>query len=232
MCIRDRVWTTHTGTLRAWNNVFILDKDLGNGLLAVNGGSGHLVYNNTFIVTATGSGQCFHSKGGQSGVTITFQNNAVSGCAQMVSFDSAVTGFTATNNAYANSVGGGLNIWDWPGHVSTSTFATWQSSCACDSTSQANMAGSLGLTAAGIPLTGSMVIGLGTNLSSQATGLLATLQNDTTAGGTHTAVARPGGATAWDSGAFAFAGASVPPGPAPVMFTGLMNGVSGSATVP
>lgn len=61
----------------------------------------------------------------------------------------------------------------------------------------------------GSPASGSQLIGLGANLSALATGELAGLQNDTTLGGTRTAVARPGGATAWDTGAFQFASGTV-----------------------
>jgi hypothetical protein len=194
-------WTTATGQLLAWNNIFILDKDIGNGLLAINAGTGHIVYNNTFIVTATGSGQCLHSRGGQSGASITVENNAFSGCNQMVSFDSAIATATFNNNVYANSVGGGNNIFQWDTHSTTNSFATWQSQCACDAASQANLAGSLGTTAAGVPLAGSMLIGLGANLTSQATGNLASLSSDTGAGNTHTPLPRLSSGS-WDVGAY------------------------------
>lgn len=54
----------------------------------------------------------------------------------------------------------------------------------------------------GSPKPGSQIIGLGANLSALATGELAGLQNDTTKGGTRVAVPRPGGAIAWDAGAY------------------------------
>lgn len=69
-------------------------------------------------------------------------------------------------------------------------------------------------------------IGQGSNLTSSATGSLASLQNETTAGGLHTPDARPTTGS-WDNGAY-FLNGSAPPVPT-ITTTSLPNGTVGTA---
>lgn len=58
------------------------------------------------------------------------------------------------------------------------------------------------------PTPGGSTIAAGTNLTSSATGTVASMTSDTTYAGTRTPNARPGGSTAWDTGPYMSVGAS------------------------
>src|ERR1700674_823249 len=54
-------------------------------------------------------------------------------------------------------------------------------------------------------------VGAGANLSTLVTGSLSSLQNDTTYGGIRSTIARPGGSSAWDTGAYQWGSEPAPP---------------------
>jgi hypothetical protein len=195
-------WTDSTGTAYIFNNVFVGSLDLGNGQVAVDGGNGHQIYNNTVLVTNTGTGACLNDTGGQSGRSATVKNNALSGCDQMYRFDSSVSSLTADHNMFAAGTAGGNNTFDWTNHSSTYSLSTWVSQTGQDTNSAAAIPGSLGASSSGMPQTGSMLIGAGTNLTSLCTGALAPLCKD------KAGVQRPA-TGAWDSGAY-YTGTSSP----------------------
>ena len=140
--------------------------------------------------------------------SLSYQNNVVTGCSETIEITSS-TMSVSNFNFYGPSCANGSNCFVWNGTFKGS-FPSWKSGCGCDSNGMQNNTPLL--NADGSPQTGSPVIGLGANLSSFATGELAGLKNDTTAGNTRTGTARPGSG-AWDVGAFSFGGTSDAPNP-------------------
>lgn len=206
-------WTDTSGTAFVFNNVFIGNLDLGNGQLSVNAGTGHKIFNNTIMQTGTqtSGGKCFNARGAAGTEAITFKNNVMQGCAQALSFDNNVTLTAWDFNGYSNFTGQGNEQFNWTGHTSgsTTTLAAWRLICSCDASTVGGTGGTLTLSSTGVPLTGSVLIGAGTNLTASCSGDLATLCNDTSAGNSRTPTARPGGATPWDIGAFNYAGLTI-----------------------
>jgi hypothetical protein len=70
---------------------------------------------------------------------------------------------------------GDLNAFHYQSNSSTSSFATWQSECHCDAHSLMVPGSQINADSTGHLQTGSKGIGLGTNLTSIATGMLAPL---------------------------------------------------------
>jgi hypothetical protein len=212
-------WTDSTGTLYMWNNVILGSLDLPNGQLVLNRGTGHQIINNSFILTGPpNGGTAIRSQdNGGSGHTITLKNNAFSGSQQVYSFSSDITSVIASNNAYAGITPGGNSVFEWTTHASTNSFSQWQSGCGCDSNSLGSLGSSLGVNSLGIFQTGSMLVGVGANLSSMATGNLSSLLSDTSAGDTRTPSSRPTGGS-WTIGAYGSQSSAVS---APVPPTGL-----------
>jgi hypothetical protein len=208
-------WTDASGTAYIWNNVFIGSLDSPNGQLAVNAGSGHLIYNNTFdmIGTPQSGGKCFNDRGGVGSLKLTMVNNIFNGCAQPVSMDSAVTSITWDYNAYGNLSGQGNEVFNWIGHTNggANSLPAWQSQCSCDSHSVGGVVAALAITRGGLPLAG-FVGNNGTNLMSIASGSLATLSNGTTAGNSTAPVPRPSSGS-WDVGAFQMGASASAPQP-------------------
>lgn len=257
-------WTDATGTAYLWNNIFIANIDVPNGLVTVSRGTNHVIYNNTFVGPNAGNnGVCLELATGPTNLII--ENNVIEGCTQFIkAVDAGSTFATIDYNSYANTAGGNP-FWQFLTHTG-STLASWQSACSCDSHSFANVGSvntsgtavtyssgqnfsqvgagpivingtaftistvnsntSITLTTSagtltnqpysaplknfsqstGLPTSAlSQVIGAGLNLSSLATGNLATLQSDTTLGNTRSPNTRPPlGLIPWATGASEF----------------------------
>jgi hypothetical protein len=102
--------------------------------------------------------------GTSSSPNTTFINNVVSGCGTLMYIASG-GGFVSGglhNNIYANC--SGSNCFNYRGNFSGS-LSTWQSETGGDASPSA-YAASANLTPAGVPQTGSPVIGAGANLTS------------------------------------------------------------------
>jgi len=186
-----------TSGIAVFNNVALGDQADPDGLFGLFSGNytpahGGGVYNNTFISTAgTGAGVCFSANSDTSGVS--FENNALSGCNQLV--ETHGIPFTADYNQYAN---GGDNAFVCQGNFyGAAAFSSWKKCVGGDSHS--SYQGSLGLNSGNQPQPGSPLTGKGSNLSSLCSGPLASLCSD--AGGTR----RPSKG-AWTVGAYSAAG--------------------------
>ena len=123
------------------------------------------VYNNTFISTAgSGVGVCFSANSDVSGMT--FENNAVSGCNQLMETDSIP--FAPDHNQYAD---GGNNAFVCRGnYYKSSEFSSWQSCIAGDSHS--SYRSSLKVDSTYQPQSGSPLINAGTSLTPLCSGSL------------------------------------------------------------
>jgi hypothetical protein len=182
-----------------------------------------LLYNNANDLTST------WSVGGASGGNVvnnlTFENNVVNGSnvAMTVPQTGALSGTTTINyNFYGDACGHSNNCFNWLDSF-TGSFSAWKTHCSCDGTNSttATYSGAL-LNLDGSPQTGSPVIGIGVNLTSIATGNLATLASDTTKGGTRTPTGRaPAGA--WTIGAYTAADVTVGAPNAPTSLTASVN---------
>ncbi len=165
-----------TSGIAVYNNVAVGDQPDPDGLFGLFSGNftsahGGGVYNNTFISTAgTGVGVCFSANSDVSGMT--FENNALSGCNQLVETDSIP--FAADYNQYAD---GGNNAFVCKGkYYQTSEFSSWQSCIGGDSHSAYRS--SLKLTNSYQPQSGSPLINAGTTLTSLCPGSLSSLCSD------------------------------------------------------
>jgi hypothetical protein len=201
--------------LTVFNNVFIGQSGGGNMALVEFGTSSEgmttpNLYNNTMIGPASNCLQI----GSLSGVT--FENNVVSGCTNLMYTSGTVT-FTAIDyNQYGNASGDAWQGSLCPGGRYCASFAQWQAAYGeAHSAYNSNQK----LSSTGVPLSGSSVIEQGANLTFLG---VAALNLDSTAGSTRTSVLRPPGTcttqgtpSCWDVGAYQFgASATVPPAPA------------------
>ena len=205
----DTYNSTSQGIVRQayiFNNVFSADAPAYNGMVTVAGGSGHLIANNT-IVNSSDGGICLNwdDISGESPIrTLTFKNNAISGCSEltysnMAGLDSNVT---ADYNAYANCQGG--NCWYAFVPGATSNFTTYKANAyGQDQHAVANLGGTLGLNSAFVPQSGSMVIATGTNLSNLCIKNGGSLPNALCSD--INGITRPSSA-AWDVGAYQYTG--------------------------
>jgi hypothetical protein len=189
-------------TSRWWNNVFVVPAgspvDSSGWFEMDQGASGtQTVVNNTFIGSGSADNTlCMQVQGVSS---LTFENNAISGCGDPVEISSS-TIVSVDYNFYGSNISGNSFIWN---HAFKGALAAWKSACACDQHSiQSN---NPLLSANGAPMAGSPVIGASQdNLLGLATGSMSALASDTSLGRTRTPVQRPGAASAWDIGAFAY----------------------------
>lgn len=217
----------HMGSSFWWNNVVNATNgptNLTQGWIGVfSGNSGvQQFFNNTVICPSTTDNGVAYALSGETGHTnmsaLTFGDN-IAICGNPVGL--GVSGFGVTLST--SSVGGvtgadynfygafGANAFIWQGTVEES-FTAWKTACSCDPHSVQNNTSLLNSN--GSPQLGSPVIEEGQNLISVATGTLASLADDTSAGDTRTPVVRPssgtcstqGTPTCWDIGAFQFAG--------------------------
>jgi hypothetical protein len=157
------------------------------------------IFNNTFI--GSSSDTCV---GTSWGAGVNFINNVVSGCNELMYVTSG-GGFAAGqlhNNVYANCPSS--NCFAYLGNYSAS-FPNWQRETGQDAAPSAYVSNA-NLSAAGVPQSGSPVIGAGANLTSLCTGQLAALCSDI--GGN----ARPASG-AWIVGAYSTSGSSSGPQP-------------------
>jgi hypothetical protein len=165
-----------TSGIAVYNNVAIADQPINDGLFGLYAGNatptyGGGVYNNTIVSNAgTNSGVCF---GVGMAAGMTFENNAVSGCNQLMAELVAVP-FSPNYNRYGD---GGNNAFVcnrnyWPPEA----FSLWKSCIKGDANSAYQT--SLKLNDTGIPQLRSPVINAGTNLTSLCTGNLASLCSD------------------------------------------------------
>lgn len=179
-----------------------------------------LLYNNAQDLTS-----CY-SVGGKSGGNVvnnlTFENNVINGCnvAMSVPQTGALSGTTVIDyNLYGDGCFYSNNCFVWDGAF-TGSFSSWKSACSCDSHSVVSTYSGALLNSDGSPKAGSPVIGAGTDLTSIATGYVASLQDDTTKGNTRTSSARPQTGP-WDIGAYLY-GSANPPNP-PTGLTAIVN---------
>jgi hypothetical protein len=176
------------------------------------GGNNQLFVNNTVMGTGSVSNTACVDTFLDTGATSsnnTFMNNVSTGCTTL--FQSERVAY-ATNSAtsgldfniYADPIAGGNKTWFWEPYPSgtqtaTDSFTTWLSVSGEGSHSQS--VSSAGLSSTGVPQTGSVVLGAGTNLTSLCTGSLIALCKNTSAGNTQTPAARPA-TGAWNAGAY------------------------------
>jgi hypothetical protein len=192
-------WTDATGTAYIWNNVLIADLDIPNGLFTIGEGMNHQIYNNTLIGPNAGNNgialQLIHTQ------NVTIENNVIEGFTQLIGSPNGASYATIDYNTYGWSSGGNPSF--QYGSKEATNLASWQSICGCDAHSTASLGGLLtGLSATtGVPSIGFPGISAGTNLTSLATGALASLASDTGAGDQHTPVQRPSSGP-WDIGAY------------------------------
>jgi hypothetical protein len=159
-----------------YNNVAVGDQPDPDGLFGLFSGnftSQHQggVYNNTLISTAgTATGVCFSANSLVSGMT--FVNNAVSGCNQLMETDSIP--FSADYNQYAD---GGNNAFVCQGKFyQDAEFSSWQSCIRSDSHS--HYRSSLKVNSSYQPETGSPLIHAGTPLNGLCSDTLSLLCSD------------------------------------------------------
>ncbi|HEX3660839.1 MAG TPA: right-handed parallel beta-helix repeat-containing protein [Acidobacteriaceae bacterium] len=160
----------NTKNVQIYNNSFIdtcngADND---GMLTTGQDGGYKIYNNTFIGTSND-----YCVGTSSSPNTTFVNNVVSGCGTLMYVASGGS-FAAGglhNNIYANCTGS--NCFAYLGNYNSS-FSSWQSETGQDASPSAYVS-SANLSTAGVPQTGSAVIGAGTNLTSLS---ITTLDSD------------------------------------------------------
>jgi hypothetical protein len=159
-----------TTNVSIYNNTLIdacngTDND---GMLTTGVDGGYKIYNNTFI-----GGPNDFCVGTSSSPNVTFANNVVSGCSTLMyiaSGGSFVSG-GLHNNIYAGC--SGSNCFAYKGNYSAS-FSSWQGETGGDA-SPSTYVSSANLSPAGVPQTGSAVIGAASNLTSLA---ITTLNRD------------------------------------------------------
>ena len=210
-CMTAFIYVRDSRNIRVYNNLLVANNGdfMYNGFLffEVVGSNltGIVAANNTIIGgnNGFGNGSCLYAEG----VTAaTIENNLLSDCPVLLWGVNGSTYSALNNNVYQNSplsnswqiggsAGGGGSVY--------STLAAWQSATGAESNSKAT-SGSLTLSATFQPLSGSLAIGAGANLTSLGITAL-----DTAKGGTP----RPSSG-AWDAGAYAFnTGTSSAPAP-------------------
>ena len=191
--------------LSFYNNVGVSDAPINNGLFGIYDGTNDLVYNNTMVGSSTSAGLCFGSNTSLTG--FVFQNNVMTTCNQLIQFTGTFASGSPDYNIYGN---GGSNAFHCGSNFYTfGQFASWKTCAGGAQDAHSSAPASAGLSASGVPQTGSAVITAGTNLTSLG---ISALNSDTTAGNTRTAVARPS-SSPWDVGAYQFA---APPGTRPL----------------
>lgn len=201
-CMTALIFMNDGNHFSVYNNVLV--PDVGGGL--VNNGwiflwspgtlnANDTIVDNTVIGNQVTSGACIVVEGDAS---MTWQNNVSSNCNLLARvYTSPATSFTQfTNNTYQNA--SLSNSWQL-GATTYSTLGAWQAALVAaslpgDTSSQAQTT-SLLLNSQQIPQPSSSVISFGTNLTTSCSGLLSALCSDALGN------ARPGGVTAWDSGA-------------------------------
>jgi hypothetical protein len=213
---------SHMGSSAWWNNEFVVASGAvvnTNGWFDLaSGESGtQQVYDNTFVGQGGGADNtlCY---GMENLSGLTFENNLTYQCGDPISILNS-TLIAVDYNFYGNyTCANGGNCFINHGGSFSGSYSAWKSGCSCDSHSIQN--NSISFNANGSPQSGSPNIQQGIDLTSIATGGMATLSSDTSAGDTSTPIARPTGtcttqgtSPCWDIGAYQYAAASQPPQP-------------------
>lgn len=205
--LSNSVWFNNvfmeTGTGPSYTGMF--------GLFSGKSGTTKVLNNTCVHGNATDGTTCFYI---QYVTGLTFKNNAAHNVQNPVGIDSSTFNPADIDyNYYGNTCAGG-NCFIRNGTF-TGSLLGWKAACVgCELHSVANV--NALLTSLGLPQAGAPLLGIGANLSSLATGNLAALARDTSAGNTRATVVRPAGLT-WDMGAFQVSGggtpAATPPSP-------------------
>lgn len=164
----------------------------GNGFQGANNSA----YNNTIYgAYVAGSGGCF---GVQSQTNVLVENTVGINCNGIMDVDAASTINVIDFNAWddvgtSQGIDGSANTFSWHGSQ-FSSFTTWKTDCSCDSHSVFQSVSNMKMSGSnGRQLSGSPLIGAGTNLTSLS---ITSLDSDILGN------SRPGGVTAWDIGAY------------------------------
>lgn len=216
-------WTTGPG-LKMWNNIIVSTQCISNGLVQMEGGSANQIVNNVIIQNScVNSGSNTNGVGLSAGTAVATtinldQNNIFSGTNQPIRYGTHITTSNEDYNAFGNVGANGNGNFSCSGcGTGTNSLAAWQAVCSCEAHAQATSPYSTpfsNLTTQGVPSTGFLGIGLGVNLSSSATGPLASLASATTAGNTVAAIPR---LVPWAIGAYVLSGGGgIPPTPTPI----------------
>jgi hypothetical protein len=216
----ERGASTPTGmkTFNGWNNVAVVSPQTSvdtNSWWGLFEASTLRWYNNTITgANATDNTLCTSV---QYTGAVYYENNVTNSCGDPVETDNS-TIVTWDYNAYGTSCQNGMNCFGYDGNL-TSSFSAWKTACACDAHSFQN--NSLSLNSDGSISGNSPVLGVGTSLSSSATGTFASLADNTSEGNKITPTVRT---ASWPIGAFGTGGsAPAPPagGGSPTAPTGL-----------
>jgi hypothetical protein len=191
-----------SSVIQLFNNVFSADAPAPNGLVALFSAGTYSVYNNTIITSDSPSDSNsvgFSTIEPNSGNSVVFKNNAISGFNQELNIGSGMT-YTTDYNQYGN---GGSNAFVCKGSYYDSTqFSSWKSCIGGDSNSA--YSASLNLSSSGVPQSGSAVIAKGVNLTSLCTGTMSSLCSDKAGN------ARPSTGS-WTVGAYSISGGGPQP---------------------
>ena len=192
-CMTAYMYINSESYTRMFNNLFVApvgDEGPNDGWVTVYLSDHDSFYNNTVIggtTTANNSGNnCVYFA---STTNSTVENNAISNCDTLF-WNLTSTFLTLDYNTYQRP-SALTDAWR-SGASLYNTLAAWQAVISAEANSQATT-GSLGLSGAYVPQSGSVVIGAATNLTSLG---IAALDSD------KAGVARPGGSPAWDAGAY------------------------------
>jgi hypothetical protein len=211
-----------------WNNVgdaTEADSANANGWFGLFSASASMtVVNNTLLYNNTNDMTECYAIGGATGGNVvnnlTFENNVVNGCNLAIYIPELTGTTTIDQNFYGDACSFSNNCFVWKGTFE-GKLSAWRSACNCDSLSLVSTFLGALLNSDGSPQAGSPVIGVGNNLSSMATGNLASLKNDTSKGNTRTPIARPQTGP-WDIGAYLYSIGGTRPNP-PTGLTAIVN---------
>lgn len=187
-----------------WNNVGVVVNTTTvntNGWITIaSGASGsQQLINNTIIGNCQSDNSLGFGMGNLS--ALTYENNVSSCIGDPISISNSTISAANFNFYGSNVCQNSGNCFIWNGSF-TGSFSAWKAACSCDANAVSNLTPVL--NADGSPKFSSPVINLGTNLSAFAGGNLASLQSDTTKGGTRIPTVRPSGSASWEAGAFEF----------------------------
>jgi len=198
-------------TIFVYNNVWLMTyTQMNNGIVGMDGSgftSTVQFYNNTILGQSQPGDVCMTLGSGSSPVSISIENNVISGCETLFAGEgSAITWTKADYNTWGGSSGStpwGLHC--DPGPCSYYNFSGWQAAVSGESHSTFGSSTSyVGVNSNGMLESSSPAIGAGTNL----TGLgIAALDFDIAG------VPRPGGSAAWDDSAHTLGSGSAPAPP-------------------
>jgi hypothetical protein len=219
---------SHASNSYWWNNVFDAsgsDAPNANGWVGIfSGESGETKFVNNTMVAVNGSDNdvCYNIKAVNN---LTFEDNVVSNCGIQVGFGQLTGTSTIDYNVYGTSCQNGNNCFVFNGAFE-GNFSTWKNALKAAGINGADAHSVFTLTpnlnTNGTPQSNYVGSQWGVNLASLASGVMASLSDDTTQGDRRTALARPSSASCssqpssncWGIGAYQVSGtASSPPNP-------------------